>query len=84
MDSFEINKIIAAILLTALIVIGLGKVVDILFYVEKPKMSAYKVEGIEQGSSDQKVSAKTETRTGGFCILQRGAYRREGCGSRRA
>ena len=58
MDSFEINKIIAAILLTALIVIGLGKVVDILFYVEKPKMSAYKVEGIEQGSSDQKVSAK--------------------------
>ena len=59
MDSFEINKIIAAILLTALIVIGLGKVVDILFYVEKPKMSAYKVEGIEQGSSDQKVSAKT-------------------------
>ena len=59
MDSFEINKIIAAILLTALIVIGIGKVVDILFYVEKPKMSAYKVEGIEQGSSDQKVSAKT-------------------------
>jgi cytochrome c len=47
MDSFEINKIIAAILLTALIVIGIGKFTDILFHIEKPKESAYKVEGLE-------------------------------------
>ena len=46
MDSFEINKIIAAILLTALIVIGIGKFTDIPFHVEKPKKSAYKVEGL--------------------------------------
>ena len=31
MDSFEINKIIASILLTALIIIGIGKIVDVLF-----------------------------------------------------
>ena len=36
MDSFEINKIIAAILLTALIVIGIGKFADFLSH-EKPK-----------------------------------------------
>ena len=47
MDSFEINKIIAAVLLTALIVIGIGKFTDVLFHVEKPKESAYKVEGLE-------------------------------------
>ena len=47
MDSFEINKIIAAILLTALIVIGIGKFTDILFHVDKPKQSAYKIEGLE-------------------------------------
>ena len=47
MDSFEINKIIAAVLLTALIIIGIGKFTDILFYVEKPKQSAYKIEGLE-------------------------------------
>ncbi len=47
MDSFEINKIIAAILLTALIVIGIGKFTDILFHVEKPEQSAYKIEGLE-------------------------------------
>ena len=44
MDSFEINKIIAAILLTALIIIGIGKFTDFLFYVEKPEQSAYKIE----------------------------------------
>ena len=60
MDSFEINKIIASILLTALIIIGIGKIVDVLFYVEKPKLSAYKVEGIDQGSSGQEASTKTE------------------------
>ena len=47
MDSFEINKIIAAILLTALIVIGIGKFADILFHVDELKVSAYKIEGLE-------------------------------------
>ncbi len=51
MDSFETNKIIAAVLLTALIVIGIGKFADILFYVEKPKESAYKIDGLEVASS---------------------------------
>ena len=50
MDSFELNKIIAAVLLTALIVIGIGKFADILFHVEKPKESAYKIEGLEVAS----------------------------------
>ena len=47
MDSFELNKIIGAVLLTALIIIGIGKFTDILFHVEKPIESAYKVEGLE-------------------------------------
>ena len=51
MNSFELNKIIAAVLLTALIVIGINKFADSVFYVEKPKQSAYKVEGVEQASS---------------------------------
>ena len=47
MDSFEINKIIAAILLVALLIIGLGKLSNIIFYVEKPKTPGYAVE-VEQ------------------------------------
>tara|TARA_Y100000816_G_C25754641_1_gene396684 strand:+ start:68 stop:613 length:546 start_codon:yes stop_codon:yes gene_type:complete len=54
MDSFEINKIIAAILLTALIVIGIGKFADVLFHVEKPKESAYQIEGLEIVSNEKK------------------------------
>ena len=56
MDSFEINKIVAAILLTALIVIGIGKFTDILFHVEKPKESAYKIEGLEVTEASASLS----------------------------
>ena len=44
MDSFEINKIVAAVLMVALLVIGIGKLADIIFYVEKPKTPGYAVE----------------------------------------
>ena len=44
MDSFELNKIIAAVLMVALLVIGLGKVADSIFHVKKPKSPAYQVD----------------------------------------
>ena len=47
MDSFELNKIIGAVLLTALIIIGLNKFADFLFHIDKPEQSAYKIEGLE-------------------------------------
>ena len=47
MDSFELNKIIASILLTVLIIIGINKFTNVLFHVEKPKESAYKIDGLE-------------------------------------
>ena len=60
MDSFEINKIIAAILLTALIIIGIGKFTDILFHVEKPKESAYKIEGLEMATTQTSSNSETK------------------------
>ncbi len=60
MDSFEINKIIAAILLTALIIIGIGKFTDILFHVEKPKESAYKIEGLEMAATQTSSNSETK------------------------
>ena len=47
MDSFELNKIIAAVLLVALLIIGIGKISDIVFHVEKPKTPGYAVD-VEQ------------------------------------
>ena len=44
MDSFEINKIIAAVLMVALLVIGIGKLSDLIFHVEKPEKPGYLVE----------------------------------------
>ena len=57
MDSFELNKIIAAVLLVALIIIGIGKLSDAIFYVEKPKTPGYVVE------VEQAVTASTETKS---------------------
>ena len=60
MDSFEINKIIAAVLLTALIIIGIGKFADILFHVDKPKVSDYKVEGLETVAESTSSISETD------------------------
>ena len=47
MDGFELNKIIAAILATVVVVFGINKVTDIIFTPDKPQQSAYKVEKVE-------------------------------------
>ena len=47
MDSFELNKIIAAVLLVALLVIGIGKLSNVIFHVEKPKTPGYTI-NVEQ------------------------------------
>ena len=51
MDSFELNKIIASILLVALLVIGLGKLADSVFHVKQPKNQGYQVEIENQSTS---------------------------------
>ena len=47
MDSFELNKIIAAVLMVALLVIGIGKLSNVIFHVEKPKTPGYAID-VEQ------------------------------------
>ena len=56
MDSFEINKIVAAVLMVALLVIGIGKLSNVIFHVEKPKTPGYAVE-VEQTTT---VSSSTK------------------------
>ena len=59
MDSFEINKIVAAVLLVALLVIGIGKLSDVIFYVEKPEKPGYSVEVEQAVASTSQSSAET-------------------------
>ena len=58
MDSFELNKIIAAILMVVLLIIGINKISNVIFYVEKPKTPGYAVE-VEQVASTS-TSTSTE------------------------
>ena len=58
MDSFEINKIVGAVLMVALLVIGIGKLSDVIFHVEKPETPGYAVE-VEQVSTPS--SSATDT-----------------------
>ena len=59
MDSFEINKIVAAVLMVALLVIGIGKLSDVIFHVENPETPGYAVE-IEQVSTASSSVTTTE------------------------
>ena len=59
MDSFELNKVIAAILMVALLIIGIGKLSNVIFHVEKPKTPGYSVEIEQKTTLDTVVSSET-------------------------
>ena len=59
MDSFEINKILTAVLVVFLVIFGIGKISDIVFHVEKPNTSAYKVEFAEVDQTNATSSVQT-------------------------
>ena len=56
MDSFELNKVIAAVLMVALLVIGIGKLSEVIFHVEKPKTPGYAVD-VEQAVTTSTTSS---------------------------
>ena len=60
MDSFEINKIIAAVLVAVLLVFGIGKISDIIFKVNETGIVAYKVEEPVRSSSEAKAESSLE------------------------
>ena len=72
MDSFEINKIIAAALLIALLVIGIGKISDIAFHVDKPEKSAYKVDIQESSQISNSIAEKIEEKVDIAALLALG------------
>ena len=59
MDSFEINKIVAAVLMVALLIIGIGKLSDVIFHIEKPQTPGYAVD-IEQTSTVSTIAKTIE------------------------
>ena len=60
MDSFEINKIIAVVLVAVLLVFGIVKISDIVFHVEKPEVQGYKVEVKVGSATTTQASASSQ------------------------
>ena len=71
MDSFEINKIVAAVLLVALLIIGIGKLSNVIFHVEKPETPGYKVD-VEQASILSSSEIKEEQKVDIAALLAMG------------
>ena len=68
MDSFEINKIVTAIFVVVLMVIGIDKLSDVIFYVDKPETSGYVVE-VKQTST---ASPTTENKIDIIALMAMG------------
>ena len=60
MNSFEINKIITAILVTVLVVFGIGKISDIIFDKDDKDIVAYKVEAPEGEAVQASVESSVD------------------------
>ena len=60
MDSFEINKIITAVLLVVLVIFGVGKISDLVFKVKKPDIDGYKVEVNVGGTTVTQASSESQ------------------------
>ena len=61
------NKIIVSILFAIFLVLGINKITDVIFYVEKPENSAYQVATVTTAAST--VSAETSSGTGDIMAI---------------
>jgi cytochrome c len=72
MDSFELNKIIAAVLMVALVVIGLNKIADSVFHVKKPENLGYKIEVVNTSTSDASQATTAEVKIDIAALMAQG------------
>jgi len=63
------NKIIASIILAIILVLGINKITDILFYVEKPEKSAYQVARVSTTTTTETTSASSSSGSGEIMAL---------------
>ena len=61
------NKIIVSIVFAIILILGINKVTDVIFYVEKPEKSAYQVASVTTVAST--TSAETSSETGNIMAI---------------
>ena len=72
------NKIIASIILAIILVLGINKITDIIFYVEKPEKSAYQVESLTTGTATETASVSSIAGSGDIMTLLASANSNDG------
>ena len=63
------NKIIASIILAVILVLGINKITDIIFYVEKPEKSAYQVASVSTTTTTEATSVSSSAEPGEIMAL---------------
>jgi len=61
------NKILVSIVFAVILIVGINKITDSIFYVEKPEQSAYQVASVTTDAST--ASAETSSETGNIMAL---------------
>ena len=72
------NKIIASIMLAIILILGINKITDVIFYVEKPEKSAYQVADVSTTATTETTSASSSTGSGDIMALLASASAADG------
>ena len=63
------NKIVASIILAVILVLGINKISDVIFYVEKPEKSAYQVANVSTSTTAEVTSESQSAGSGDIMVL---------------
>ena len=63
------NKIIASIILALILIFGINKISDVIFYVDKPEKSAYQVASVETVATDSSSEESSSSGSGDIMAL---------------
>ena len=72
------NKIVVSILLAVILILGINKISDVIFYVEKPEKSAYQVADVSTTTTTETTSASSSTGSGDIIALLASASAADG------
>ena len=63
------NKIIVSIILAVILVLGINKITDVIFHVEKPEQSAYQIASTSTTTTTETTSASSSSGSGEIMAL---------------
>ena len=63
------NKIIVSIILAIILIVGINKIADTIYYVEKPENSAYQVTSVSNTTSNETTSTSSSVESGNIMAL---------------